>query len=76
MCNLRYGLQLQVKPHEEFCKSIFLSCAEKKLVVPVLELKRLQEAEAMVARFSRENEWLALQVNFLWSVIHADVILT
>ena len=33
----------------------------EKLIVPILELKRLQEAEAMVARFSRENEWLALQ---------------
>lgn len=32
------------------------------MVVPALELKRLAEAEAMVARFSRENEWLAMQV--------------
>lgn len=28
----------------------------------MLDLKRLAEAEAMLARFSRENEWLALQV--------------
>ena len=29
--------------------------------MPALELKRLAEAEAMVAKFSRENEWLAMQ---------------
>lgn len=39
-----------------------MKCADKKVLVPALELNRLAEAEAMVARFSRENQWLALQV--------------
>ena len=39
-----------------------LLLAGQRVVVPVLDLKRLAEAEAMLARFSRENEWLALQV--------------
>lgn len=38
------------------------SAAGPRVVVPALDLKRLAEAEAMLARFSRENEWLALQV--------------
>lgn len=36
--------------------------AGPRVIVPALDLKRLAEAEAMLARFSRENEWLALQV--------------
>ena len=36
-----------------------------RAAVPALELKRLVEAEAMIARFSRENEYLAMQNNQL-----------
>ena len=40
-----------------------LCCAGAKAAIPALELRRLAEAEAMVARFSRENEWLSMQAS-------------